>query len=418
MEPAVRASSARLRVLTRCAGALAALAACCSAAVAKATIESAAFYDSRAQAMGATAVANTPNGAALYYNVAQLTEIEHAAVTGDLLGLTTVQTAPANGDGTSVRGKAELVPLFLLGGGLRLNDSLVVGAAAYAVGGFGGSFPLTGLGVSDVQLGAIEITPGAAYALTDSLSIGVGYRITHVSEHAESNTLAPPPFPAGRVLSTVTDVSGTSYAGLHVGVLYRPTSLIKLGFSYRSKTTTDLSGTTHSGALALDTTSDFSFPHTFRVGGAVAFPELRMDVAFDVRYQMYSDSNRTTVVKTSLSTTTQVLDWKDAWSAGGGVEYFVLEDVALRGGYVLTTSATPGDRPAPFYPTPGLLHSLNAGVGVRLGPVDVDASAFYAWAGYDARSVLPQPDQPGSGPYTGHYGMKVYSASVSSTVRF
>jgi long-chain fatty acid transport protein len=375
---------------------------------ASATTDPPAVYDGRSVAMGGTGVAHIHNAAALYHNVASLHEVEQLTVTADISPTTTTLTAPVNGPGTSSDSVSSIVPLFLVGGAYRINDRIVIGLAAYATGGFGTKYELAGPGISKLQLGAFEISPGIAVALTKELSLGVGYRASYMMQQADAKMPAPPPAPAGTLLDSKLDLSGTNFLGFDAGVYYRPIKPLRVGLSYRSKVTTDLSGTTKVAGQSIDTTSEFSFPHAFKIGGAYEIIDDTLLVAADVKYLLHAEANKETVIKTPVGNTTQVLDWKDSISAGLGVEYVVNALIPVRAGYRLTTSATPKDRPGPFFTPPGVLHSVHAGVGLKLQHIDVDVGGLYAWGKEDATAPKP-PALPGT------YSMKTIMGAASVT---
>jgi hypothetical protein len=84
--------------------------------LALATTEPPTAVDSRATAMGSTAVAHVHNGAAVYHNAAALHEVETLTLSATLAMSRITQTAPGLGESDP-----STIPLFLIGGGYRLS---------------------------------------------------------------------------------------------------------------------------------------------------------------------------------------------------------------------------------------------------------------------------------------------------------
>jgi len=390
------------------------------AATAHANIEPPPAYDARSVGMGSTGVAHVSNGASLYHNPAALHGVERGAVTGVISPLAPQLTAPLDGPDTEVKSERELGPLFLLGGAYRVHERLVLGVAAYPTMGFGAKYQdLDALGGLDLsaRLGVLEIAPGAAFAITDDIAIGLAYRVSYFSYSATSPVLAPPPAPAGTLLSAEADLSAWNFTGVHAGVFARVTPSTRLGLSYRSKITADLEGTTDMAGQELDTTLEFSVPHIFKVGVAQGLLDERLLLALDLRYALYKDANEALVAETTvpgLGTQEQEtpLDWNDSIGAYLGGEFRVHDMVRVRAGYSVVTSATPERTVQPILPPPGLQHTLHAGAGVDVAGLEVDLGGYYLMGGKHA-----EPD-PTSGNAPGDYRFNAILGSLSVTYRF
>jgi long-subunit fatty acid transport protein len=188
--------------------------------------------DARSVGMGNTGTAFVADGAALYFNPALLHQTGELAATVIVAPIATTLETPIAGPNTGFASATSPLPLFLVGGNLRLTDRLVLGAAAYPVAGFGATYRHV-LNGPDVTLTAvaIESSTGASFALTKDLAIGVGYRATYTA----LRTGMP-------LLSTYQEqnVSGFNFLGARAGVFYRPIPALRLGLAYQSKTATQL----------------------------------------------------------------------------------------------------------------------------------------------------------------------------------
>ncbi len=385
-----------------------------------ANIEPPPAYDARSVGMGSTGVAHVSNGASLYHNPAALHGVERGAVTGVFSPLAPQLTAPLDGPDTSVKSKRDLGPLFLVGGAYRVHERVVLGVAAFPTMGFGAEYQdLDALGGLDLSasLGVLEIAPGAAFGITDDIAVGLAYRASYFSYSASSPVLAPPPAPAGTLLSAEADLSAWNFTGLHAGVFARVTPSTRLGLSYRSKISADLDGTTDIGGQELDTTLEFSVPHIFKLGVAQGLLDDRLLLALDLRYALYKDANESLVVETTVpgvGTQEQEtpLDWHDSIGVYLGGEYRVHDLIRVRAGYSLASSATPEETVQPILPPPGLQHTIHAGAGVDVGGLEVDMGGYYLMGGQNA-----EPD-PASGNAPGDYKFDAILGSVSVTYRF
>ena len=208
-------------------------------------------------------------------------------------------------------------------------------------------------------------------------------------------------------------LAGTSFVGATGGLFYKPNDTLRFGLLYRSKVTADLDGDTKVGPLTLDTTSEFSSPHTFKLGSAFNLSEQWM-VALDLKYLMYSDSNEELVTTTTdptgaQQTTTQPFDWKDVYGLALGVEYHVAPAVPLRAGYHLTTSATPDERANIFVTPPGVAHAGSLGVGLELENLELDLGGSYLFLSKEVTTSTQGPP--------GRYAISIMLLSVAATYR-
>src|SRR5450432_2667370 len=349
---------------------------------ARATTEPPNNYDARSVGMGSTAAANTTSAVAIYHNAGELAEVKTLTATVDIAPIMVALKGPADGPNTQVDSKNSVFPTFFIGAGYRLGERVVVGVAAYAVGGFGTEYtsiaappgvppPPRGLSV-----GAFELSPAASFDVTKDFSIGVGYRASYVIETLKLSLPTPP---AGALVDGKATLSGASFLGAHVGLYYRPLPTLRFGLGYRSKTTTNVDGKLTAGSITDSWSSKFSFPHSFRLGFAYDIIPAKLTVASDLRYLLYSESNKELVFHSSQGDQVQTLNWINTFALGGGLEYFVSDMIPVRAGYVLTQSATPKDHAGFFFVPPGFTHSIHAGFGVKLTNLDFDVGGYYAF---------------------------------------
>jgi long-subunit fatty acid transport protein len=359
--------------------------------------------DGQSVGMGNTGTAYVSNGAAIYFNPALLHQTETLGATLALAPVSAVLDTPITGPNTQFSSSGAPFPLFLAGMNYRVADRVVLGIATYPVAGFGANYSKV-LNGQDASLTAfaIEVSPGASFAITRDLAVGVAYRITYTG----LQTGAP-------LLSTYENqsVSGTNFLGAQVGLFYQPIAPLRLGFSYRSKISTDLGGTTSFNGMSLPTTSSIAWPHQLRLGAALSLLENRLLVAVDGSYAMFSDSTQQLVIvqqyPSGPQSTTTPLDWIDSFGVGLGVEYRVVPQVPLRAGYTVGRSNTGENAASYFFVPPGIAQTFHAGAGLRLDRWAFDLGVYYEST---ARDV---PNDTIANP--GRYAVRGVAGSLSVT---
>ena len=375
---------------------------------ARASIDLAGQYDARAVAIGGTGSSYVENGASVFLNPATLDGVKNVSATVDLSPIGPALTTPLAGPESSVKSDSSFFPLFVGGGAFRLSDRIVAGLAVYPTTGFGATYSKA-IGGDDFSfaLAQVEVSPAASIKIVDGLSFGLGYRFTYTRETAHI------PMPLAPAPADIT-LTGTNYFGLHAGLYYRPTNDTHLAFTYRSRVTASLSGTNEMGGAKMDATSSFGSPDRFKLGISQSLLDKRLLVAADVKYLLYSATNKsadiTTMTPVGAATAPQPLDWKNVFAFGLGAEYWTLPTFAVRAGYSITQSATPESTASPFTPPPGVLQSVHAGVGMRLEAVDLDLGGFYMFA---STHIAADPNHPTVMP--GDYKLSTLLAALSAT---
>ena len=385
------------------------------APAAQANIEPPAPYDARSVGLGSTGVAYTANAAAVYQNPADLQGIVLMAFTVDASPTMPSVEAPLSGPGApTTHSSRSPFPLFLAGGAYRLHERVVLGLAVYPTAGAGASYEkVASLGGNDLTVGALalEASPALSIALLKNLSLGLGYRMSYVFQTA--NTVQSIPDSMGMPVPTKVEanLSGFNFTALSAGLYYEPAPKIALGFTYRSKMSADLSGTTSiGGGPGFDTKSSFTTPHELRVGSAFRLAEDRVMIAADFKYLLYGAMKTVETTVTTpqgAQTSATTYDWHNVAVLGLGAEVFVHPKVPLRLGFSESGSATSSSHPSPFLPPPSAMHTIHGGAGFKLTDWDIDLGAMYSFGGTDVSN-------PASGA-SGHYGFNALFIAGSAT---
>jgi long-subunit fatty acid transport protein len=371
-------------------------------------------YDARSVGMAGTGATFLHNGASVFLNPAGLDGIENFAVTGVISPFLPKTTAPLEGPNDSSDSEFVLVPLFLAGGGYRIAAPVVLGLAVYPQNGFGANFAdVQALGNESMELSVaiFEAAPALSFRIAEGLSVGASYRITYAQQ--KTSLIAPVFDPmVGMPVPTrlESDLSGTNFFGFQLGASYAATEDLHLAATFRSKVTTEVTGSTTMFGQDFDTTSEVSTPHRLLLGVDHEFMDDRLLLALNFKYLFYAGSNDEvdTTVETPMGdqTTTQELGWENVPAFGLGAEYMATEMVPVRLGYSFSVSATPEESANPFAPGPSPIHGLHAGTGVRLDSLDLDLGGQY---------VLQRGEAEPTGGLPGEYNFDAFVVSLSVT---
>lgn len=364
--------------------------------------------------MAGTGATFLHNGASVFHNPAGLDGIDSFAITGVISPFVPKTTAPVEGPNDSSSTDFMVVPLFLAGGGYRIAEPVVLGLAIYPQTGFGAKFSdVQVLGGENLEFTAaiFEAAPALSFRIAEGLSVGASYRITYAQQ--KTSLMAPVFDPmAGMPVPTrlESELSGTNFLGFQLGASYAATEDLHLAATFRSKVTTEVTGSTTMFGQDFDTTSEVSTPHRLLLGAHHEFMDDRLLLALNLKYLFYAGSNDEvdTTVETPMGdqTTTQEFGWKNVPAFGLGAEYMATEMVPVRLGYSFSLSATPEENANPFAPAPSPIHGLHAGTGVRMDSLDLDLGGQY---------VLQRGEAEPSGGLPGAYEFDAFVVSLSAT---
>ena len=364
--------------------------------------------DARSVGMGNTGTSFVDSGAAIYFNPALMQQTETYAATLALGGASAVAQGPVDGPHTSVSSSGAPAPIFLAGAQYRLNDRFVIGLAVYPTLGIGADYKnVTSLQGGELKTTAValEVSPAVSFAITKDLSVAAGYRATY----AMLDTVQSTP-----TQKQETSVSGTNWLGVQVGAFYRPIPELRLGVQYRAQVTDDISGnTTTTGSAPQPTTSQLAIPHSLRAGAALSLLDDKLLLAAEGGWTNFSSSWQKLVVveqqpNTGPSTSTEVLNWVDAWLFQVGAEYRVHPMVPVRAGYEIERSQVSPESAYYFFPPPRVIQAVHLGAGLILPHLNIDLGAYYEFGG-EEDDVTKQGNP-------GYYGLKGIAAVLSATL--
>lgn len=342
-------------------------------------------------AMGHTGVAVISSAETMFFNPAGMSFIDGKLNVS--LGANAVfsKVAYQNADlGTSFRTDNPVgTPLYVYAS-YKINDWLSAGLAVYTPYGSSVEWPLDWAGshlVNNIELSAIFIQPTVSIKLNDRLSIGGGPIYISGAVNFNRNL--------GRTLSDVDgnrtnvtiDASGVNAWGYNLGLMFRPSEKLILGFNYRSEILVEAKGgeadfenvpSALPGDFS-DTTFDATLPlpAELTVGLSYAVSDEWL-FAFDFN-RAYWDVYESLDVQFNNSAGLSVnpRNYKNSSTYRFGAEYTANEKFVLRGGFYFDESPVQDGFFAPETPrndSVGFTGGVTINVNSRFA---IDASFLY-----------------------------------------
>lgn len=258
------------------------------------------------------------------------------------------------------------------------DERLTFGIGAYGIAGMGVDYAdnLFG-GVTYSSYSQMRFAPGAAYKVSDMLSLGVTVNVMYATMG----------YDAAEGLSQVSHQAASAFGvGATFGVRVVPMPWLAFGAAYETKSwfqdftfnvprhdaTDPTTGQTFSVPAGVDSIK-FDQPSTFTVGTAVS-PFRRLTLGADVQFIRWSETNgQNQPAYTSDITKTGAmpfdLNWKNQWVFKFGAQYRVVPQVALRAGYNYGRSPLDASRAFENIAFPAIAeHHITAGIGWDVTP--------------------------------------------------
>jgi len=306
----------------------------------------------------------------------------------------------------------------------------------------------------------------AAELIEDRMSLGVGLSIRKGSYNRSEIILRPNTLSESfssrpyENLVTMTEYDASGWGlGVNVGLLFQASEKLKLGASYQSKTTIDLSGDLYAtlyspGNRHLEEFADTAnpanqlfkgevytanheadaewvIPSEFGFGLAYQLSE-RVMIAADFAYIMWSENEGIEFDVTSTTGLTEfsfingyltpvdfIEEWDDALRISVGVEGHPHEKYKLRGGYSFEQTPIPEEGARVIFDNPADRHHLSGGASVYVGIVELYGAVSMIITPETTVSDLVDADEDGIfDNHTGTYSDFTAVTSIGFTVRF
>jgi long-chain fatty acid transport protein len=363
------------------------------------------LYDAKSVGLGGTGIGWIQGPASLYINPAGLQGINRFSGTFSFAAIIADLSAPVGGPDDVLHTGFTPFPSALIGAGYRIHDRVVIGAGGYAQTGFGATYEgvdrISGHDLffpedQSVLFYVIEAALAVSVRVHDKLDVGVSFRFPYAKLDASvTQEIFPDDY---RLVDQV--VSGTqNVPGILAGATFRVNDDLTLAAVYRSKITIPMEGTsgihfTQAGPTEVDTTTEWTVPHMFRLGGALELSNDKYMVAAELRAQLHKKANKAQIFRTEFPGFEEVVapyDWKNVYGWVLGLEYRRdgKNKWPIRVGSSGSNSATPRKSTQFFTPAPGLLLAFYGGTGIVLGKNRLDFGVSYQFGSDDV------PNQPG-----------------------
>lgn len=344
------------------------------------------LYSARHMGMGGAAIGYVSDSSALFHNPAGLAQTKFITAMADFSPLLGQITSSPSVEGTEVQSELTLAPFFLVAGGFRVTDWLVLGVGAYPVASAGAEYTYknsSGVEVSDrTKIAFIEVAPGVAFNLPWNLRLGASYRITILTFDRYQGQLAN----AGTPMFDMK-MKGASFLGFKVGLQWQPYPWLQAGIVYRHKTTTTVKSDSAAvaGANWGETSMDFILPSRLGIGLRGDIPVINLGIALDVEYAFQSQNKSASIHAKSKVDGAPALDilnsyqWNDAVTVRTGLEYGFLGMFKARLGYLFDGKTSNSHFPSAFGTPPAPNHAVTVGGGVSFWKMQVNLAYAYRW---------------------------------------
>jgi long-chain fatty acid transport protein len=418
-------------------------------------------------ARGGAAVAGPCGDASgIYYNPAGLA-FAPSALSAGFTAIYNTGSFTFDGDGRTVEREATtpIVPHGYFSVRFGDGDRLAAGFGVWAPYGLGIEWPETfeGRFISwKSELRGLYLQPTLAYQLVPGrFSIGGGPQIVlgrlELNQHQDAASVAIPGTPftfrdlgvpqSTAFAATTLSGDGTGLGG-HVGLYFQATERLSLGARYMHSVTVDLSGDAEftpiatgvsvtgpfgpngaivtvpldallagqfaTGGQLVDQRVDASltFPPQAVVGlNFAATPQLAL--LFDYQWTGWSTFDEIHPEFEVLQGPPLVLNYKDAHTFRLGGTYMASPVLALRGGFIYNTAATPDETVTPILPE-AERWLVSAGLGYDFGTIRADLVYQYLnQADRSGRVLSPPPGTSGATLNVGVYESTIHQFGVT-----
>lgn len=384
------------------------------------------LYSARHMGMGGTAIGYVNDPSAVFHNPSGLGQIARREVLGDFSLLLGGLHASPSILAKDVDSKLTVAPFFLVAGGYRLNDWLVLGVGVYPVASSGATYRY-GATEDRTELFFLEASPAVAVNVLPTLRVGAGYRVTYVRLARYSGQ------PDGDNVPYLDfTLTGQNFLGFRVGIEWTALPWLEFGAVYRNPTTTRV---TNSHGIALrqaftDVATKFKLPSKLGFGSRADFESFGLHgaLAADFEYAFNGENKGYALTGNAppdsdmpgANSVPNVFNWSNSVTLRLGAEYRVwrnrilnLDRVALRVGYVYDSKTANPQYPTPFGTPPGPTQVLTAGTGYNGGRWQANvAYAFRFGHGAVTAQDLNAPGRQ-SCQFCGTYGKDDYSIHLN-----
>ena len=354
----------------------------------------------KAASMGGAATAGVNDPSAVYVNPAALTSIDGNQTMAGLTYVNTISSIRNSGVKSRTLHDDDFLPNFFANYHIP-STNLSLGIGTYSPYGLATSYnpnAFTRFAAIRSELRTVFVTPSIAWEALPYLSVGGGVSFVH-SSALLSRAIFFGPFGDGKI--RLTDTADTY--GYNVGVLFKPTTQIGMGLTYRSKVNlrfdsadvafVDAAGAGGTLTRTKATGIDIPLPSTINFGiHWQVTPAWGLEFQYDfVRWSEFEDlKGRFPTPLPGLLGAFPISgffipqNWKDASTLRFGTSYKLNDSLEVRAGLALEETPIPAKTLGPVIPGADYL-SLTAGLGYKWNAISLDVG--YMAVFYKTRTV-------------------------------
>ena len=376
-----------------------------------------AFSEQTAKAVGQASAltAGIDDPSAIFFNAAALSEIKGNQIMGGGMYINTVSSLTNSNTRSVNKHDDSFVPTLFANYHIPTTD-LSLGMGVYSPFGLAttyGENSFTRFAAIRSELRTMYVTPSLAWRVNPWLSVGGGISFVHSSALLSRAIFLGGP--EARLRVTDTD---DAY-GYNLGILIKPHSQVKVGFTYRSRVdldfdTADVKFDTPPVTFTKSKGTHIPLPPVMSTGVNWQInPKWSVEMVYD--YTRWSEFEHLKAAFASPLLGGLIPgffipeDWKNTSTLRFGTSYKLNETLELRGGVTLDETPTPNRSLSPVIPSADLL-TLNGGIGYTWKDLTIDLG--YMAVFYQTRrvtnNVLETGGDPTAIPFPGVPGRDKY----------
>jgi len=327
-----------------------------------------------------------------------------------------------------------------------INDYLVAGIGVYIPSGLGSAWDgndFTGLSNGtayewESKIGLVTISPGVSYKINDMISVGaalnINYGMFSLKRWAGNTAIPQPPYEID-LGQYEMNLKGWGF-GATAGVLVKASDMLSFGATIRTPNRVKFSGDTSLSNVDLlgfkeSSEAETVSPHlTFPlwIAGGVAFRPLSgLTLTGDLQWTQWSTLDQIelkfidpywSLFMTASGENKMHLEWKDALQIRFGAEYWLRENLAIRGGYYYDPTPTP-DKTMNFLLPSYTFNVFTVGLGYALNGLVIDLGfEFLAGMGREVEYAKWLLDPAFANAQPGAYDMSIVVPNISISYKF
>ena len=327
-----------------------------------------------------------------------------------------------------------------------INEYLVAGVGVYIPSGLGSSWDgndFAGLSNNvayewESKIGLVTISPGVSYKINDMISVGATLNInygTFSMKRWAGNTAIDQPVQVIDLGQSEMNLKGWGF-GATAGVLVKASDMLSFGATIRTPNRVKFSGDASLSNVDLlgfkeSSEAETVSPHlTFPlwIAGGVAFRPLSgLTLTGDLQWTQWSTLDQIelkfidpywSLFMTATGENKMHLEWKDALQIRFGAEYWLRENLAIRGGYYYDPTPTP-DKTMNFLLPSYTFNVFTLGLGYTLNGLVIDLGLeFLAGKGREVEYAKWLLDPVFVNAQPGAYDMSIIVPNISISYKF